>query len=116
MSGWKRWSLVAVVAFLLSVPAAWLLVQRSEAFLVARMHVVESPLVASTIGAVKRITLQPFGYSLRYSGAHGNAHFQFSLSGELKEAVAYVELEKQGAWEVRVARLVVPGQPVVALR
>jgi hypothetical protein len=113
---WKRWGLLAVVVVVLGIPASWFFVQRSEAFSVARTLVVESPLVTSNIGTVKRISLQPFGYHLRFSGAQGNAHFQFSLSGEQKKAIAYVELEKQGSWEVRVARLVVPDQPAVALK
>jgi len=56
---------IAAIATVISIPAAWLIVQRTDAFDVASTFVKNSNQVHSRLGALQDIDLSLFGYSWR---------------------------------------------------
>jgi hypothetical protein len=112
---WKRWALIALAVVALSYPAAWLMARHSDAFAYAESFIRGDPQVAEVLGQVRQVGLSPFGYSVRYVGAQGDASFELSVQGEKESATAFVELQKRGVWEVKFARLVRAGQQVTQL-
>jgi len=115
MRKWKRWLLVGIAIVALSYPVAWLMARHSDAFTSADSYIRGNRQVAEVLGPVRRVGLSPFGYSIRYVGAKGDASLELSVEGERKSATAYVELQKRGVWEVNLARLVQAGQEVTQL-
>ena len=111
----KRWVLIGVSVVAIAYPGAWLMVRQSDAFALAASFVRSSPRIVGTVGAVHEVSLSPFGYSLNYVGPLGDAFSELSVKGERGSAIAFVELEKRGVWEVKFARLVRTGQEAIQL-
>ncbi|MBK9160151.1 MAG: hypothetical protein IPM27_01025 [Nitrosomonadales bacterium] len=106
MNKWKRWVLIAAILTAIAYPGAWLMVQQSDAYIDAETFIRTDPQVVEAIGTVRKVSLSPFGYSLRYSGANGDASFELTVEAERESASAFVELQKWGVWEVKFARLI----------
>ena len=115
MNKWKRWVLIAVIVTAIAYPGAWLMVQQSDAYIDAEAFIRNDHQVLETIGAVRKVKLSPFGYSLEYSGANGNASFELSVEAEREPATVYIELQKRGVWEVKFARLIRADKKVIQL-
>lgn len=113
---WKRWAIGAVVVLLVAYPAAWLLILNSDAFREAERFVRQSPAVQEYVGDVRRVSVSPFGGQMQVSGGRGSAHFDLKVSGELRDADVYAELEKKGIWEVRFARLLRENESPIQLQ
>lgn len=113
MKNWKRWALILMAIIVISYPSAWLMARSSDAYSTSESFLRSSPQVVEVLGSVKAVSLSPFGYSIRYAGARGDASFELSVQGEKGMATAFVELQKQGVWELKVARLIREGQPVI---
>ena len=112
-----RWVIVGVAVLVgLSIPAGWLMAKNSDAYAAAVNFVKSNPQAREKLGTVRDVSLAPFGYSVRYSGAHGEASFDLTVSGQKGSAMIYVELEKKGIWEVRLARLVENEKTLIQLR
>lgn len=107
---------VGVVILLAAYPTSWLVVTHSDAYATAVDFVKTNPRVREGLGAVRDVSVAPFGYSIRFSGAHGTAHFDLTVSGETASATVYVELEKKGIWAVPLARLVERGKAAIQLQ
>ena len=103
--------MVTVIAY----PAAWVMVQQSDAYINAESFIRNDHQVLESIGAVRKVRLSPFGYSVKYSGANGDASFELSVEAERESATAFVELQKRGVWEVKFARLIRADQKVTQL-
>jgi hypothetical protein len=112
---WWRWAAIALAIVAVSYPAAWVMVQNSDAYELAESFVTTHPRVREAVGTVHRITLPPFGYALEYTGAQGEASFELSVQAERESATAYVELQRRGVWEVKLARLVRADKTVIDL-
>lgn len=115
MNKWKRWVLIAVILTAVAYPGAWLMVQQSDAYVDAETFIRNDQQVVEAIGSVRKVTLSPFGYSLRYSGANGDASFELTVEAERESASAFVELQKRGVWEVKFARLIRADKKVIQL-
>ncbi len=115
MNKWKLAIIIVAILLLASYAVAPLLVKRSDAFAMANQFLKSSPLVQNNIGNVSDISLKPFGYSLQYSGARGNAHFEFKIKGTRASGSAYVELRKKGDWQIIFANLMIPRQTAIEL-
>ena len=101
-----RYLLIAAVATIIAIPCAWLLVQRTDAFGVASTHIKNSKEVRARLGEIRDINLPLLGYSVRVSGARGDANFNLKVKGSIADGTAYVELTRQGTWRPVVSRLV----------
>jgi hypothetical protein len=110
---WWRWALAPIVVVFISYPAAWLMARNSDAYVASESFLRSSPQVIDVLGSVSAVTLSPFGYSVRYVGARGDASFELSVQGTKETAKVFIELQKLGVWEVRLLRLVRAGQPVM---
>lgn len=106
MNKWKRWVLIVLIVTAIAYPGAWLMVQQSDAFVDAETFIRHDHRVIEAIGTVRKVKLSPFGYSLEYSGANGNASFELSVDAERESATAFIELQKRGIWEIKSARLI----------
>ena len=106
MTKLTRYLYIAVITTALAIPAAWLIVQRTDAFDVASTFVKNSSEVHSRLGEIQDIDLSLFGYSWRVVGARGDANFNLKVRGSLASATAYVELTRQGTWRPVLGRLV----------
>ena len=115
MNKWKRWVLIAVVVTAIAYPGAWWMVQQSDAYIDAETFIRNDHQVLEAIGAVRKVKLSPFGYSLEYSGANGDASFELSVEAERGSASAFIELQKRGVWEVKFARLIRADKKVIQL-
>jgi hypothetical protein len=115
MNKWKRWVLIAVVITAIAYPGAWWMVQQSDAYFDSETFIRNDPQVVEAIGTVRKVSLSPFGYSLRYSGANGDASFELTVEAERETASAFVELQKRGVWEVKFARLIRADKKVIQL-
>ena len=107
--------LIAAVIAVVSYPGSWLLVQQSDAYSDAEAFVRNDPRVVEALGAVRKVKLSPFGYSLNYSGASGNASFEMAVEAERESATAFIELQKRGIWEIKLARLIRADEEVIQL-
>lgn len=112
----KKWVVFGVVVSLLMYPVAWLGAQYSDAYVKAVEFLRTNERVTAQLGAIDDVALSFFGYSLRYTGAYGEANFEVQIEGRNATASAYVELKKRGTWEVSMARLTIPEQPAVTLK
>ncbi len=116
MRSWKRWIGIPILVLAAAYPIAWLVARNSDAYAEAERFLRSSSILGEQIGTVTDTSIEPFAYSLRWTGARGDAHFKLDLKGSKAEASAYVELAKRGAaWEVHLARVTVPGRPVMEL-
>ena len=115
MNKWKRWALIAAVVTAIAYPGAWWMVQQSDAYIDAETFIRNDQRVLEAIGAIRKVKLSPFGYSLRYSGANGDASFELSVEAERDSAFAFIELQKRGVWEVKFARLIRADKQVIQL-
>ena len=106
MTKLTRYLYIAAIATAIAFPAAWLLVQRTDAFHVASTFVKNSDEVHSRLGEVQDIDLSLFGYSWRVTGATGDANFNLKIRGSFANANAYIKLTRQGTWRPVVGRLI----------
>ena len=100
-----RYLCIAFVITALAIPAAWLAVQRTDAFSVASSHIKNSVDVRSRLGEIQDIDLSLFGYNMHVVGAGGEASFNLQLKGSLATGTAFVELTRQGTWRPVGTRL-----------
>ncbi|WP_287806273.1 hypothetical protein [Diaphorobacter sp.] len=115
MNKWKRWALIAAVVTAIAYPGAWWMVQQSDAYIDAETFIRNDQRVLEAVGAIRKVKLSPFGYSLGYSGANGDASFELSVEAERDSAFAFIELQKRGVWEVKFARLIRADKQVIQL-
>ena len=101
-----RYMCVAFVITALAIPAAWLAIQRTDAFFVASSHVKNSIDVRSRLGEIQDVDLLLFGYNVHVVGTGGEARFNLKIKGSLATGTAFVELTRQGTWRPAVTRLV----------
>ena len=106
MTKLTRYLYIAAVITALAIPAARLMVQRTDAFDVASAYVKNNDEVHSRLGEIQDIDLSVFGYHWRVTGASGDANFNLKVKGSLANAMAYVELTRQGTWRPVAGRLV----------
>ena len=96
--------------FVASYPLGGYIARNSDAYAEAERFLRASATVSDRIGPVRGISIEPFGAPLRLTSNAGDAQFKLDVEGSKMVAKAYVELERRGAWEVRVAQLFLPGQ------
>lgn len=96
----KKLLLWTVVAVPISFVAAYIGVQQTTAFELARERILSSP-EAAELGMPVTARLRPFGYAMRVSDSSGTAEFALNLRGAHGSAVAHAKLTKElGRWEV----------------
>ena len=115
MPKFTRYVVIAATATALAIPAGWLLVQRTDAFDVASSFVKNNGEVHSRLGEIQDVDLSLFGYSWRVTGASGQATFNLRLKGSLANAVAYIEVTREGTWRPVAGRLVLQDGNAIAL-
>jgi hypothetical protein len=113
MKSWKRWTIIGVVVLEASFPAAWIAAKHSDAYAEAERFLRGNAAVAETVGSITHVSLEPLGYSLRFSGAGRRTAFEMAVEASRASGTADVELAKNGSWHVVAARLTLPGrQPI----
>lgn len=115
MKSWKRWAVVIILAVESFVAYAYI-ARNSDAYAEAERFLRANSTVNERIGAVRDVSIEPFGASMRLTGAATAVQFDLDLEGSKTPAKAYVQLERRGSWHVREAQLAVPGQPFEKLR
>jgi hypothetical protein len=113
MRSWKRWTIVGAVVLEASFPIAWVLARNSDAYTEADRFIRGNLVVAENVGSITSVSLEPLGYSLRFSGAGGHTVLEMAVEASRASGTADVELAKNGTWHVVAARLTLPGrQPI----
>jgi hypothetical protein len=80
---------------------------QGEAYKFAVKFIGDNRAITDSIGQLKDSRLAFFGYSVRYSGPHGNAEYKIIVTGEKGKGTVYLNLEKSvGIWEVIKGNLV----------
>ena len=100
----------------MSIPAAWLVVQRTDAFSAASNYINNSSEVRAQLGEIQDIDLPLFGYNIRMNGAKGHASFDLKLRGKVATGTAFVELAKQGTWYPTTVRLVLGDGTIATIK
>lgn len=94
-----RWA-AAIAAIPIAFVAAYIGVQSSTAFELARERILSSPEVVE-LGVPVTARLRPFGYAMRVTDSSGTAEFALNLRGVHGRAVAHAKLAKElGQWKV----------------
>jgi hypothetical protein len=111
---WRRWAfIITLVALEASYLAAWFVAKKSDAYAEAERFVRSSGVVAENVGSITSVSLEPFGLSLRFSGAGARVAFEMAVEASRASGTADVELAKNGTWRVLAARLTLPNrQPI----
>ena len=110
----KRWAIIITLAVLeASYLAAWFIAKKSDAYAEAERFVRGSGVVAENVGSITSVSLEPFGLSLRFSGAGVRVAFEMAVEASRASGTADVELVKNGNWRVLAAQLTLPNrQPI----
>ena len=106
MPKFTRYLCIAIAITALSIPAAWIAVQRTDAFAVASAQAKNNTVIRSNLGEIQDVDLPLLGYSVHVVGASGEANFTLKLKGSLAAGTAFVELKRQGTWRPVAGRLV----------
>ena len=106
MPKFTRYLCIAIAITALSIAAAWIAVQRTDAFAVASAHAKNNTVIRSHLGEIQDVDLPLLGYSVHVVGASGEANFNLKLKGSLAAGTAFVELKRQGTWRPLAGRLV----------
>ena len=114
----RRWAFVITLVVLEGgYIAAWFIAKKSDAYAEAERFVRESGVVAENVGSITSVSLEPFGLSLRFSGAGVRVVFEMAVEASRASGTADVELAKNGTWRVLAARLTLPNrQPITIER
>lgn len=114
VKAWRRWAVfIGLVVLEAGYLAAWFIAKKSEAYAEAERFVRGSGVVAENVGSVTSVSLEPFGLSLRFSGAGARVAFELAVEASRASGTADVELAKDGTWRVMAARLTLPNrQPI----
>ena len=107
MHRYARYLSIAAAITGLAIPAAWLGIQRTDAFGVASTYVSNNEAVRARLGNIQEFDLPLLGYSIHVAGARGDANFNLKLKGSQASSSAYVELVREGTWRPVLSRLVV---------
>ena len=94
----------------------YILGTQGEAYKFALRFINGNSTVMNNIGLLRSSRLAFFGYSLRYSGPHGNAEYKIIVTGEKGKGTIYLNLEKSaGVWEVIKGNLVLENGESISL-
>lgn len=103
---YKFMLLFVVVILIVSPFIGYFLAKSSEPFRYTSSQIKNSIQLQEKLGNINKITLEPFGYSIKYRGPKGWAEFEVNLDGTTGTGRLVVKLEKNlGDWEVRGSKL-----------
>ena len=88
---------------------------RSDLYKVADTFVRQDPQVVGTVGEIISTRFGTSGFNVHTGGGGGRAQFELKVEGEKGDGKVYFELCKRGVWEVRFARMVLPGNEYLDL-
>lgn len=93
--------LFVVIILIVSPFVGYFLAMTSEPFGYTSNQIKNSVQLQEKIGNIGKISLEPFGYSIKYRGSKGWAEFEISVNGSTGTGLLVVKLEKKlGNWEI----------------
>jgi hypothetical protein len=101
------WGMATIAAVaLVATVGAYVGVQRSTAFEMARAHILSLPSTRA-LGEPVVTRLRPFGYAMKVTDSSGSAEFSLDVKGQNGSGIAHARLKKElGQWNIVDAALV----------
>ncbi|WP_162568588.1 hypothetical protein [Variovorax sp. SRS16] len=101
----KIWTCVVLIVLLASSVIGYCFAITSDAYRTLDSSIKSSPYIKNRFGENLTMSLDYFGYSIRFSGSSGHAEFNASIKGTRDAANLSAILEKNDVWQISSMRI-----------